>query len=52
MVLARDLTTREGLLLLSRDHVLDASLIQKIRNYEHNDANPLEVRVRVQAEMV
>jgi response regulator RpfG family c-di-GMP phosphodiesterase len=52
MVLARDLLTRDGFLLLSRDHVLDSSLIEKIRGYEQIDANPIEVRVRVAADLL
>lgn len=46
MVLTRDLVTRDGILLLSRDHVLDPALIEKIRSYEENDANPVNIHVR------
>ena len=46
MVLTRDLVTRDGILLLSRDYVLDAALIANIRGYEENDANPVNVYVR------
>ena len=46
MVLTRDMVTRDGILLLSRDHVLDAALIKIIREYEENDAHPFNVHVR------
>jgi HD-GYP domain-containing protein (c-di-GMP phosphodiesterase class II) len=46
MVLTRDLLTRDGILLLSRDYVLDPALIENIRNYEENDAHPVNVHVR------
>ncbi len=52
MVLARDLVTRDGMPLLSRDHRLDSALIDMIRNYEKMDANPMEVCVRVAASFV
>lgn len=52
MVLARDLITEEGVLLLSREHILDSSLIHKLRSYEHRGAKRLDVSVRVAAEMV
>jgi len=42
MVLTRDMVTRDGILLLSRDHVLDAALIKIIREYEENDAHPFQ----------
>ncbi len=45
MVLTRDLLTRDGILLLSRDHVLTPGLIEKIRSYEATDANPLTIHV-------
>jgi len=52
MVLAQDLLTRDGILLLSRDHVLDPDLIKMIRSYEKIDANPIEARVRVSADLL
>ena len=36
MVLSRDLITPSGLLMLSTNHVLDARLIQKIRDFERS----------------
>ena len=47
MVLTRDLLTRDGILLLGRDYVLDAALIEKIRDYEETDANPVNIHVRL-----
>ncbi|ADE11538.1 HD domain-containing phosphohydrolase [Sideroxydans lithotrophicus] len=35
MMLSRDLTTRQGDLLLSREHVLDTPLIEQIRSFEY-----------------
>jgi hypothetical protein len=35
MQLAEDLVTEEGMLLLSKDFVLDEALIRKIRYFEH-----------------
>ena len=46
MVLTRDLLTRDGILLLSRDYVLDPALIENIRDYEENDAHPVNIHVR------
>jgi len=46
MMLTRDMVTRDGILLLSRDHMLDAALIKIIREYEENDAHPVNVHVR------
>ena len=40
MVLSRDLVSRDGLLLLSADHLLDEKLIQQIIDFEKkNDGN-------------
>lgn len=47
MVLARDLLTPEGILLLSKDSVVDSSLIEKLRRYEVRNDVELEVHVRV-----
>ncbi len=41
MVLALDLLTREGLLLLSRDHVLDDTLIETMIRFEETEKYPL-----------
>jgi len=38
MVLARDLEGRDGVLLLAADHVVDAALIGRIREYERTTA--------------
>jgi response regulator RpfG family c-di-GMP phosphodiesterase len=37
MVLARDLLTRDGILLLARDFLLDGNLIRQIRNFERTE---------------
>lgn len=46
MVLARDLVSAEGLLLLSKEYVLDGSLIEQIRSFERTENRPLEIYVR------
>jgi response regulator RpfG family c-di-GMP phosphodiesterase len=46
MVLASDLTTREGVLLLCAERVLDAGLIQKIRSYAVAGGHLGEINVR------
>lgn len=46
MVLSRDLVSKEGTLLLSVDHVLDASLIRQIQTYCHRHNHSLELFVR------
>jgi response regulator RpfG family c-di-GMP phosphodiesterase len=46
MVLARDLVSREGVLLLSSDFVLDASLIKQIQEYAHREAHGLSLCIR------
>jgi len=46
MVLTRDLVSREGMLLLARDYVLDDSLIGQIRNFEEIESRPVEIYVR------
>lgn len=45
MVLSRDLITPSGLLMLSAEHVLDARLIQKIRDFERVGALQLRISV-------
>lgn len=45
MVLARDLTTRDGALLLARDYILDDELIRQIRSYEGTEGVPLKIHV-------
>lgn len=46
MVLTRDLVTPNGLLMLSADHVLDARLIDKIRDFERLGGLRLRIFVR------
>ena len=47
MVLARDLMTKDGILLLSKDYLLDASLIEQIRAYEMSDGGKIKMYVRM-----
>ena len=46
MVLARDLISRDGLMLLSTDHVLDAHMIQQVQDFESKSGGRLVIRVR------
>lgn len=46
MVLARDLVSRDGLMLLSVDHVLDARMIQQVQDFETKSGARLAIRVR------
>ncbi|MCQ1550112.1 MAG: response regulator [Candidatus Accumulibacter phosphatis] len=45
-VLARDLVTREGVLLLAADYVLDANLVRQIQAYAATEEGTLMVHVR------
>ncbi|OIQ79898.1 cyclic di-GMP phosphodiesterase response regulator RpfG [mine drainage metagenome] len=45
MVLARDLVTDEGMLLLSKEYVLDDKLIEQLRGYESISSHSLTVYV-------
>ena len=36
----------------ARDHALDESLIANIRNYERFDEDPIDIRVRVGADLM
>ncbi|MES2740278.1 MAG: HD domain-containing phosphohydrolase [Pseudomonadota bacterium] len=45
MVLARDLVSRDGLMLLACDHVLDARLIQQVQEFEAKSGGRLTIRV-------
>lgn len=47
MVLARDLVTREGVLLLARDFVLEAPLIRQILDFEETEGYALRIVVQV-----
>ena len=44
-VLARDLVTTDGSLLLSADHVLDARLIRQISDFESTQPGPLSITI-------
>ena len=46
MVLARDLTAPNGLLLLSRDYVLDATMITKLCQFERHERLQLTLWIR------
>jgi hypothetical protein len=48
MVLAKDLVTREGLLLLSQDYVLDDALIEQMIKFEHTEKYALTFWVKSQ----
>jgi response regulator RpfG family c-di-GMP phosphodiesterase len=46
MVLSRDLLTRDGLLLLAHDYVLDEALLEQLKSYERTDGRPMAVYVK------
>ncbi|MHB9117428.1 MAG: HD domain-containing phosphohydrolase [Burkholderiales bacterium] len=46
MVLARDLVSPEGLLLLSKDYLLEDSIVEQIQSFERNEGKPLAIYVR------
>lgn len=46
MVLARDLVSPQGLLLLSKDYLLDDLLIEQIRSFEETEDKPLAIYIR------
>lgn len=46
MVLAADLVSRDGLMLLAAEHVLDAAMIQQVLDFESKSEGRLSVRVR------
>ncbi|NVM79235.1 response regulator RpfG family c-di-GMP phosphodiesterase [Duganella sp. SG902] len=46
MVLARDLVSRDGLMLLAVDHVLDARMIQQVQDFETKSGGRLSIWVR------
>lgn len=48
MVLARDLISRDGLMLLPAEHVLDARMIQQVQDFESKSEGRLAIRVRPQ----
>jgi response regulator RpfG family c-di-GMP phosphodiesterase len=46
MVLSRDLMTRDGVLLLATDYVLEPNLIRQIRDYAASDGGAVSVFIR------
>jgi response regulator RpfG family c-di-GMP phosphodiesterase len=46
MVLARDLISRDGLMLLTSEHVLDARMIQQVQDFESKSEGRLAIWVR------
>ena len=46
MVLARDLISRDGVLLLSADYVLDVSLIKQIQEYARRENHAITIFIR------
>ena len=46
MVLARDLVSREGVLLLAADYVLDARLIRQIQEFAHSEGISFSLPIR------
>ncbi|SFU80446.1 HD domain-containing phosphohydrolase [Pseudoduganella namucuonensis] len=46
MALARDLVSREGLMLLAADHVLDPRMIQQVQDFEAKSGNRLAIWVK------
>lgn len=46
MVLARDIVTRDGVLLLSKEFLLDDDLITQVRSFEKTDGSPLSIYVK------
>lgn len=46
MILARDLVSRDGLMLLTADHVLDARMIQQVQDFECRSGHRIAIWVR------
>jgi response regulator RpfG family c-di-GMP phosphodiesterase len=46
MILAKDLTHRDGYLLLARGHTLDASVVNELKRLEDADGAPLTLYIR------
>lgn len=46
MVLARDLVSREGLMLLAADHVLDARIVAQVQDFENKSGMRLHIFVQ------
>lgn len=47
MIIARDIVSKEGVMLLARDYVLSSAIIDQIRNFERSTRMSLIVQVRV-----
>ncbi|RJG01045.1 HD domain-containing phosphohydrolase [Noviherbaspirillum sedimenti] len=45
MALSRDLVTKDGMLLLSKDYVLDQRFIEKIQSFERADGQPIGIYI-------
>jgi hypothetical protein len=45
MVLSRDVVSRDGLMLLASDHVLDARMIQQLQDFEKKSGSRLPIFV-------
>lgn len=50
MMLSRDLVSREGILLLARDYMLDDSLIGQIKAFEQTEGITIKIHVRASME--
>ena len=48
MVLARNLSHREGYLLLARNYVLDESVIRQLKDIETADGHPITIYIRIE----
>ncbi|GMR07208.1 MAG: response regulator [Gammaproteobacteria bacterium] len=46
MIIAQDIHTENGVLLLSKGHILDAHIIAKIRELERNTGNKFEITIK------
>jgi hypothetical protein len=46
MILSRDLLSRDGVLLLAADYILDANLIRQIRDYAASENIVMHIHVR------
>lgn len=46
MILSRDLVTRDGVLLLAADYILDANLVRQIRDYAASENIVMRIHVR------
>lgn len=45
MALSRDLVTKDGMLLLSKDYILDQRFIEKIQSFERTDGQPIVIYI-------